>query len=106
MHTCSRFIFHVLDLREFRVLGLDPENVKTAGGVGNANVDFTIKTVEMAESGVDGVGTICGGHDDIGGELETVHQGKQLRNDMALDFAICLQEKEEENTVDDERRLG
>ena len=58
---------------------MDPESVKTAGGVRNANVNFTIETAEMSESWVDDVGTIGGGHDDdIRAGLETVHQDKQL----------------------------
>lgn len=88
------YLFEIHVIREFHVLGVDPENFKTAGGVRNANVDFTIETAETSESRVDGVRTIGGGHDDdIGAGLETIHQGKQLRNDTAFDLAVCLQKK-------------
>jgi hypothetical protein len=70
---------------------MDAEDLKTASWVRDTNVDFTIEATETPQSRVDGVGPVSGSHDDnIRAGLETVHEGKELRNDTALDFTVGL----------------
>jgi hypothetical protein len=86
-------LFEVDIFCKFHVLRMDAEDLKTAGGIRNTNVDFTIETTETSEGGVDRVGPVSGGHNDnIGARFETVHEGEQLRNNTAFDFSICLRE--------------
>lgn len=77
---------------EFHVLGVNTENFETAGGVGDANVDFTIETTETTKGRINRVRSVGGCHDhNIGASLKTVHEGEQLGDDTTLDFAVGLQ---------------
>ena len=52
---------------------------------------MSIESTEATKSGVDGVQSVCGGHnDDVGAGLETVHESQELRDDTTLDFTIGL----------------
>lgn len=76
---------------ELHVLGVDLHNLKTAGRVGNTNVDLAIETAEAAKSGIDGVGSVGRSHDnDVRAGLHAVHEGEQLGNDSALDLTVGL----------------
>ena len=78
-------------ITELHVLGVDLENLETAGRVGDANINLTVETAETTESGIDRVGTVGGGHNnDVGTGLHAVHEGKKLRDDATLDFAVGL----------------
>lgn len=76
---------------KLHVLGVDLENLETAGRVGDANVDLAIETAETTQSRVDRVGTVGGSHDDdVGAGLHTVHEGEELGDDTALDLTVGL----------------
>ena len=69
----------------------DNEIFSPSHGVWNTDVDFSVEPSEPPESGVNGVGTVGGGHDDdVGPLLETVHQRQQLGDNPTLNFAVGL----------------
>ena len=104
---------------QLHVLGVNPEDLESTSGVGDSNVDLSIEPSESSKSRVDGVGSVGGSHDDDVGSslqaprqvsfegrerderggmvartnLETVHEGKKLRNDSSLDLSVGLFEK-------------
>lgn len=78
-------------IAELHVLGVDLENLETAGRVGDADINLTIETTETTESGIDRVGTVGGSHDnDVGTGLHAIHEGKKLGDDATLHFAVGL----------------
>lgn len=78
-------------ITKLHVLGVDLENLETAGRVRNTNVDLTVETTEASEGRVDGVGTVGGSHDNnVGSSLHAVHQSEQLRDDTALNLTVGL----------------
>ena len=85
------YLFEVNIVSKLHVLGVDAENFETASWIGDTNVDFAIETTETTESGVNGVGTIGSSHyDNIRASLETIHKSKQLGDNSAFDFSVCL----------------
>ena len=79
---------------------MDTENLETTSRVGDTDVDFTIESTETTKSGVNGVRSVCGGHnDDVGAGLEAVHESKELRNDATFDFSISLQTSKEAMSI-------
>lgn len=78
-------------LAQLHVLGVDLQNLQTAGRVGDADVDFTVETAVSAKGRVNGVGAVGGSHDHhVGASLHAVHQGEKLGDDTALDFSVGL----------------
>ena len=78
-------------VRKLHVLRVDAENLETASGVGDTNVDLTIEATETTEGGVDGVRTVSRSHNDnIGAGLEAIHERQQLGHDTPLDFTVRL----------------
>lgn len=70
---------------------MNAENFKTAGGVGDANVNFAVEATETTEGGINGVGPVSRGHnDDVRARLQAIHESEQLGDDTALDLAIRL----------------
>ena len=87
-------------IRELHVLRVDTENLETTSRVGDTDVDFTIESSETTKGGVNGVRSVCGGHnDDVGASLETVHECEKLRNDATFDFSISLQTSKEAMSI-------
>lgn len=85
------YLLEVNIISKLHVLRVDAEDLKTASRVRDTNVDFTIEATETPQSGVDRVGPVGSSHDDnIRAGFETVHEGKELRNDTALDFTVGL----------------
>lgn len=84
-------LFEVDIISELHILGVNAENFETASGVRNTNVNFTIKSTETTESGVNRVRSVGGGHyDDVGASLKTIHESEELRDDTTFDFSISL----------------
>ena len=55
------------------------------------NVNFAIKSAKTTKCRVNGIRTVCcANDDDIGTLLESIHEGKQLRHNSALDFSVRL----------------
>jgi hypothetical protein len=76
---------------ELHVFGVDSENLQSTGWVGDTNVDFSVESSESSESRVDRVGPVGSGHDDdVGSGLESIHQGKELRDDSSFNFTVGL----------------
>jgi hypothetical protein len=70
---------------------VDAEDLETASGVRDTNVNLTVETTETTESGVDRVGTVGSSHhDDIGTSLEAVHEGEKLRDNTTLNLSVGL----------------
>ena len=75
----NKYLFEINILAELHVLGVDAENLQSAGWVRNTNIDFTVEATEATKGRVDGVGTVGRGHDDdVGASLEAIHEGQEL----------------------------
>jgi hypothetical protein len=73
---------------------VDAEDFETTSGVRDTNVNFTIETTKTSEGRVDGIRSVGGSHhDDIRTGLDTVHEGKELRDNTTLDFTVCLRKQ-------------
>ena len=70
---------------------MDTQNLETAGGVGDTNVDLAVEATEATEGRVNGIGPVGRGHNNnVRARLQAVHESKQLGNDAALNLAIRL----------------
>ena len=78
-------------LAETHVPGLDLENFQASGLIGDAHIELPIETTGAAEGRLDNTLTVGGSNNNhLGGRLETIHEGKELRNDTLLDLASGL----------------
>ena len=58
---------HLLEVNvigKLHVLGVDTEDLETACGIGDTNVNFTIKSSKSSESGVNRIRAVGSSHDD------------------------------------------
>merc|ERR1712165_397777 len=73
------------------VFGVNSKNLHPTNSIWYTNVNFSIKPTEATKSGVNGVGSVCSGHDDnVGSLFQTIHQCEQLGNDSSLDLSVSL----------------
>jgi len=85
------YLLKVYVIGQFHVLRMNAENLKTACGIRNTNVNLTVETPKSTEGRIDRVWPIGSSHDDdIGSSLQTIHKGEQLRYNATLDFTIRL----------------
>lgn len=62
-----------------------------ASEIGDTDINLTIEATETPQRGIDRVVSIGSSHDDdIGTSFDSIHKGKQLRDDTSFDFSVNL----------------
>lgn len=87
----NNYLLKINIVSKLHVLGVDSEDLESAGWVRNSDVNLSVEPAESSKGRVDRVGSVGGGHDDdVGSGLETVHKSEKLRDDSSLDLSVGL----------------
>ena len=78
-------LFKIDVIAEAHVLGVDAENLKSADGVRNSDVDLPIEAAEAAQSRIDGVRPVGGGHHD---DVRPLPEGHSIKIPFFIFFLL------------------